>query len=425
MTDTQFRSVTRRLDRDFDLLLFAGDDGWLFEHEGSGLAGRGCATTVNLPGRDAQGSIQELRKVLRTIEVDDAVNRAGTGPVAFGALPFDPNKVRQLTIPSVIVGRSSDGTRWLTTITAVAKGQATASEAEIIAQHDAIDLGSPLPPESQVDTGDIRISSKVSPDEWCQALVEGRALLGDDQPLQKFVLARELVIETQHPLPKSVVLNRLRNNFPTCYITSIDDMVGASPELLVSRQGDIVRSRPLAGTTSRSPDPVQDAQLSARLLASSKDRHEHQIVVDMVYDKLVPWCSYLDWEPEPSVLGVANVAHLATFLEGRLSSPPASAIELVTELHPTPAICGTPTDLALELINRLEGDSRGAYAGPVGWVDYQGNGDWAVGIRSALIETNTASVFAGVGVVKDSDPEAELAETRAKFQAILQALLRP
>lgn len=425
MTDLGFHAITRRLDHDFDLLLFAGDDGFLFEHEGVGVAGRGVLETVEVRPRDPSGARDDLAQVWAAFTIDDQVQRPGTGPIAFGALPFNPNASRYLRIPRIVLGRDADGTRWITSLHRLNDPEAPQTEEEITRYHQGISLGEPLPKESETDPGTIAVRSTVSPKDWCQALVEGRSRLGEGKELSKFVLARELTITTENPLPITVILQRLRNNFPTCFITSVDGMVGASPELLVSRKADIVRSRPLAGTTRRSPDPIQDAQLSARLLASTKDRHEHQIVVDMVYDSLLPYCSYLDWEAEPTVLGVANVAHLATFLEGRLSSPAADAIELVTTLHPTPAIGGTPTDLALALIEHLEGDSRGAYAGPVGWVDYAGNGDWAVGIRSAHIENNTASVFAGVGVVEDSDPEAELAETRAKFQAILQALLRP
>jgi menaquinone-specific isochorismate synthase len=338
--------------------------------------------------------------------------------VALAALPFDPAGTGTLVVPTAVVGRAEDGTRWVTRLSRADDDvdlDADATVAELLGRR----------PPSLIDPGRVEIRSSRSPQDWMDALVSGREQIRGEGPLRKFVLAREIVVEAERSLSRRDILDRLRAAYPACFITSIDQMVGASPELLLSRRGDIVRSRPLAGTAPRSPDPNTDSRLAATLLASAKNREEHQIVIDMVHDTLLPWCSYLDAEPEPSVIGMANVQHLATYLEGRLSMPAASALELVTALHPTPAICGTPTDVALEVIRDLEGFDRGAYAGPAGWVDAQGNGDWVVGIRSAELDGTTARVFAGVGVVADSDPGAELEETRNKLQAMLSALLRP
>jgi isochorismate synthase len=408
MAEAALVATTRRLDTDLDLLAIAGSDGVLVEHEGRGLAGRGVARRVTVPaGADAAAAVHAM---LDEIEIDDEVGLPGCGPVAFGALPFAPDAAKDLVIPEVVVGRGEDGTRWLTTI-----GPAGAPPEMTVSQ---------LPPESVVDPGPMHVTAARSSADWCAALEVGRDRIRSGE-LSKFVFAREVNVSWERPLPRQVVLARLRAAYPTCYITSVGPMVGASPELLLSRRGDIVRTRPLAGTAPRSPDPTTDARLAASLLASAKDRQEHQIVIDMLHDTLLPWCSYLDAEPEPSVVGMANVQHLATYLEGRLSSPAASALELVQAVHPTPAVGGTPRDVALAVIAELEAAERGAYAGPVGWVDASGNGDWVVGIRSAELDDTSARVFAGVGVVADSDPVAELAETRAKFQAILSALLRP
>jgi menaquinone-specific isochorismate synthase len=241
----------------------------------------------------------------------------------------------------------------------------------------------------------------------------------------KVVLAREIVVEADDDLPVAAILRRLRRTFPDALRFSIDGFVGASPELLVARVGDIVRCHPMAGTAPRSGDPAADARLGAALLASEKNRVEHRHTIDLVHDTLIGFCSYLDEDAEPSVVAMANVQHLGTRVQGRLSSPPASVVELVTVLHPTPAVCGRPRPAALELIGRHENIDRGRYAGPVGWVDSAGNGSWAVGIRGAQIDGATARVLAGVGVVADSDPVAELAETRAKLQAMLGAIVRP
>jgi isochorismate synthase len=221
------------------------------------------------------------------------------------------------------------------------------------------------------------------------------------------------------------VVRRLRHGYPSCFVFSVEGFVGASPELLVSRTGDVVRSQPMAGSAPRSGDPSADARLAAGLLASAKDREEHQITIDVAHDTLLPWCSYLDALAEPTVVPVANVQHLATLVEGRLSSPAPSALALARALHPTPAVGGSPTDEALRVMAELEGLDRDRYAGPVGWVDAAGNGRFAVGIRSAEVSGSTARLFAGVGVVADSDPDAELAETRVKLQALLSAIVRP
>jgi isochorismate synthase len=415
--EARLRATTRRLDADVDLLAVAGDDGVLFERERIGLAGRGTALRLDLPAGGAPAA-DTVAEALGGLEIDDEVGAPGCGPVAFGALPFDPTGTRHLVVPELVVGRADDGTRWVTTI----------APASARIDHDMVGASLPIAAtwaESDIDPGEVRITAARPPSDWCAALSIGRDRIRSDAALDKFVLARELRISTERALPVSSMLNRLRATFPSCYLTSVAPMVGASPELLVSRVGDIVRSRPMAGTARRSADPTVDARLAAALLASAKDREEHQITIDMVHDTLLPWCSYLDAEPEPSVVAVANVQHLATYLEGRLSAPAASVLELVTALHPTPAVCGSPRDHALALITDLEEADRGAYAGPVGWIDHRGNGEWAVGIRSAEVAGTSIRVFAGVGVVADSDPDAELAETRAKFQALLSAVVRP
>ncbi len=203
--------------------------------------------------------------------------------------------------------------------------------------------------------------------------------------------------------------------------------MGASPELLVEVDGAVVRSNPLAGTTPRTGDVDNDARLAAELQASTKNQIEHRVVIDDVHDRLLPYVSYLDWEPEPSVVTVANVQHLGTRMEGRLSQPGPSVVELVRALAPTPALGGHPRDAALELIERVEGFERGRYGGAVGWVDARGDGTWAVAIRCAEFSADrrSARLVAGGGIVADSEPLAELAETQAKFQAMLSAIIRP
>jgi menaquinone-specific isochorismate synthase len=242
---------------------------------------------------------------------------------------------------------------------------------------------------------------------------------------EKVVLARQVEVEANGPIIVSDVLARLRALFPACMVFSVEGFVGASPELLVRRMGRLVRSHPLAGTVPRSGDPDADGRLAAGLLGSEKERHEHAVVVEAVAHTLRPHCTHLDVPDVPSIVPLRNVSHLGTLIEGELLQPTPSALELAARLHPTPAVAGTPRQAALERIVAVEGFDRGRYAGPVGWVDANGDGEWAVGIRSATLDGNRARLVAGVGVVADSDPEAELAETQLKLQALLAAVVRP
>jgi menaquinone-specific isochorismate synthase len=267
----------------------------------------------------------------------------------------------------------------------------------------------------------------VRPAEWWCELVARATKAMRDSPadgLSKVVLAREVLVEADVAFDRAVVLERLRRSYPGCFVFHVDGFLGASPELLVSRTGDVVRAQPMAGTAPRGGDPATDARLAASLLASPTYRHEHQITIDMVFDTLIGWCSYLDYEPEPSIVGIANVQHLATTVEGRLSRPAPSILELVTALHPTPAVNGWPRAEARSWIEANEGFDRGRYAGAVGWVDGRGNGTFAVSIRCADVDGATARLVAGNGIVADSDPDTELAETQVKLQAMLGALTR-
>lgn len=391
---------TRRLDHDVDLLAVAGTDGVVLARDGVGLAGRGTALEIEVD------DVRSAQAQLASVAVDDEVGGPGAGVVAFGAWPFVPSAPRRLRVPEVIVGRDDRGTRWVTTVGEVDPTPVLLDTAE----------PGPLPEQVTVET-------TQTAEDWCAAVLAGRAAIraGD---LRKVVLARELVVSTDRPIDPRGVLRRLASAFPGCTLAAVDGFVCASPETLVARHGDVVRSHPLAGTAPRGGDPTADARLAAGLLASAKDRAEHQVTIDFVHETLLPWCSFLDEEAEPSVVGVANVQHLGTMVEGRLSDPAPSVLEMVEALHPTPAVGGDPRDAALDLIARLEPGDRGRYAGPVGWVDGAGNGRWAVGIRSAELAGTEARLWAGVGIVADSDPAAELEETRAKAQAMLGALVR-
>jgi isochorismate synthase len=394
------RAITRPLDKNVDLNDVAGDDGLLFVRDGVGVASRGIARRID---------VEEATASLASIDRDDEVRQPGCGPVAIGALPFTPGEPCQLIIPKVLVGKAADGSRWITVIDGSVE--------------EAIEALAPLPPPRPA-AGSFSVSPGVPIDTYLKAVGAARDAVRAGE-ITKAVIARDIVIRSDEPIDIRAVLRRLRASYGSSFRYSMEGFVGASPELLVERRGDVVRSHPLAGTTPRTGDPSADARLAAELMSSMKNQVEHRVVIDVVNDTLLPYCSYLDWEAEPSIVAVANVQHLGTALEGRLSKPLPSVLDLARLLSPTPALGGHPRDVALDLIRSVEGFDRGRYGGTVGWVDADGNGTWAVAIRCAQIDRNRARLFAGGGIVADSDPYAELAETQAKFQAMLSAIIRP
>jgi menaquinone-specific isochorismate synthase len=400
VTEPRFVARTRHLAAPVDLLAAAGSDGLLHVQGGQGLAGRGVAARVPVSG---------AARWLADVEADDEVGRPGTGAVAFGALPFHPDPSADVLVPAVVWGSDGDAA-WVTTI-----GPPHQTP-------EVPDLGPAAAPEPAAVEPEV--APVRAPEWWCDLVARATAHLRE-QPeggLSKVVLAREVLVQQAQPFDRSAVLRRLAATYPGCFLFLVDGFLGASPELLVRRDGGQVRAQPMAGTAPRGSDPEADAALAEGLRSSATYRHEHQITIDMVYDTLLPWCSYLDYEPEPSIVAVANVQHLASYVEGLLSEPAPSVLELVAALHPTPAVSGWPRDLAIAWIDEHEGFERGRYAGAVGWVDATGNGTWAVSIRCAQVRGGEARVVAGNGIVADSDPPTELAETEAKLAAMLSAL---
>ncbi|MEV4401331.1 isochorismate synthase [Actinoplanes sp. NPDC049598] len=242
----------------------------------------------------------------------------------------------------------------------------------------------------------------------------------------KVVLARSLRADAPGFDPGPVV-RALAGREPRGYTFGVDlgggrTLFGASPELLVSRHGAQVTANPLAGSAARSDDPAEDRRRAEALLRSEKDRHEHAVVATAVAEGLRPYCSSLTVPAEPSLVRTATMWHLSTLVTGVVADPAVSALRLATALHPTPAVCGTPTAAARVAISELEPFDRGFYTGMVGWVDATGDGEWAVTIRCATADEDGLDLFAGAGVVAGSDPRAELAETTAKLGTMLAAL---
>ncbi|MCK0207822.1 isochorismate synthase [Starkeya koreensis] len=258
------------------------------------------------------------------------------------------------------------------------------------------------------------------------AVAQALCLLArEEEGLRKIVLSRSLKLVADCPVEAAALLRALaRDESVTAFCVPLPRgriLVGATPELLVSKRGAAVTSRPLAGSARRSSDAGEDRAAAQALLASAKDRREHREVVTAILDQLAPHCEEL-FAPEPELAATASMWHLGTPISGRLRDPSFSALDLSLLLHPTPAVCGSPRLPAARAIAALEGYERGFYAGAVGWCDAQGDGDWHVAIRCAEIAGNEARLYAGAGIVTGSDPVAEGEETSAKFAALLTAL---
>jgi menaquinone-specific isochorismate synthase len=381
--------VTRAIPPPDDLVDHLGPDGQAWLHDGRGFVTRGVAARVD---------VEEAEAMLADIEVDDPLGWPGTGPLAVGALPFDPAAPGSLVIPSVLIGRTSDGRGWIT------------------------EVGAPRPLEhgatSDVEPTRWQITSPLDRRRW--GAMVSRALQAIDRgELAKVVLARPVVIEADAPFSPARTLRHLVRSEPGCFVHHADGEIGASPELLLRRTGTELESRPLAGTA-----PVADGAV-ARLQASKKDAREHELVIDGMRAALAPLCQGLEVPTEPVPASFSSVVHLATPIRGLLQEPAPSALVLARRLHPTAAVAGTPCAAALGVIAALEREGRGRYAGPVGWVDARGDGEWAVALRGAELDENRAILRAGAGIVDGSDADAEWAETQAKLEPMLRAFITP
>ncbi|MDG3010259.1 isochorismate synthase [Rhodococcus sp. D2-41] len=324
---------------------------------------------------------------------------ADGAPMIVGALPFDPHHPAALTVPETVARLSGP---WRT---------------------------DPLPPLPEVRlVGELPSAAEHL--ERVTALIE-RVRSG---AVDKVVAARSVLLAADDPISPHALLARLISQDPGGNGFGVDlsaaggdwagrTLVGSSPEVLIRRHGRRVRCWPLAGSAPRHSEPEADEQEAARLLASAKNRHEHAFVVEWLRERLGPFCRELTVAPEPGLLGTPDVWHLGTPIDGVLDDRGGSALDLALAVHPTPAVCGTPTPAALAAIREVEED-RGFYAGAVGWCDANGDGDWMVAIRCAEISADglRARAFAGGGIVAGSVPEDELAETSTKLRTLLSAL---
>lgn len=399
-----------------DLLAAFGEGGCVWLHDGAGFATAGVAARIPVgtgPER-LEVAAAETDRVLSAIEViDDGAGEPGTGPLAVGALPFADGTPGELVVPALVVGRTPSGRCWITEV-----GPPGRFDRPWAARGGA---RSPGRPPSPLSRWPLSPPPTAPNGERFKAAVVRALERIDAGDLTKVVLACQVEVALAAGLEVREIVDRLRASYPSCFTFAVGGFVGSSPELLVRRLGREVLSRPMAGSVARTGRAAEDERGAAMLATSAKDLGEHGLVVDTVRRALEPVCREIVVEA-PEVVRLATVAHLASTVSGRLSAPAPSALGLVGLLHPTPAVGGLPRREALAAIADLEGFDRGLYAGPVGWVDRRGDGEWAVALRCAQVHGDRAVLAAGAGIVAGSEPEAEWHETEAKLAPMLRAL---
>ncbi len=413
MTSSAGPIVVRTVDLDLDattglLALLPTDRPVTWLRRGEGLVGWGVAAEIRTSGATRFADAAKWwSETTGRVVVRDEVDEPGTGLVCFGTFAFaDEPGDSVLTVPEVVVGRRGDRA-WLTTVT---RGS--------LEQHGPLTLADPPVEPLAVSFADGALDGE----RWMSVVADAVSRIGAGE-LEKVVLARDLVATADGPVDVRWPLARLARDYPMCWTFHVDGLFGATPELLVRRERGLVTSRVLAGTIRRTGDDERDLALAATLARSSKDLEEHEYAVRSVADALDPHCSSMNVPEAPFVLHLPNVMHLATDVAGVVhDAETVSSLQLAEALHPSAAVGGTPTPEATRLIAELEGMDRGRYAGPVGWMDAGGDGEWGIALRSAEVQGGTVRLFAGCGIVADSDPEAELAESQAKFVPVRDSL---
>lgn len=378
-----------------------------FLRDGDGIVGIGEALRLEYIGRSRiMDAAAAWRALAAASTVDDAVRLPGSGLVAFGSFAFSSASAATslLIVPAVIVGRRN-GVSWVTRIRPAGSlpGGATPLDA---------------PPAGKAFTTSLT-PGQMSPKAYAAAVASalGHIAAGD---ASKVVLARDLVGQIPADADLRLPIARLAAAYPETFTFALDGLIGSSPETLVRVQGNTVSARVLAGTAARGSDAASDAIAQATIATSVKDLAEHDFARAGVIASLEPHASGLSTDASPFPLALPNLWHLASDVTGTLTDG-SSALDLVAALHPTAAVAGTPTDVALQLIAQLEPFDRGRYAGPVGWVGADGDGEWAVALRCAQVTDGVVRAFAGAGIVAGSDPARELAETTLKFRPIADA----
>jgi len=401
-----------------DLLdLLPADAPLAWVRRGDGLVAWGEALRIETSGPERFARADEAwRRIVEHAVVRDEVLLPGTGPVAFGSFSFDDESAAGgvLVVPRVVVGRRA-GRAWLTTLTPAG---------DLGAPPDVAALRAADPPTGP---GDVRqADGALSPERWGVAVSDAVARIRRGA-VDKVVLARDVTVTGERPVDPRWVARRLADRYAATWTFVVDGLVGATPELLVRSQKGLVTSRVLAGTIRRTGNDEADMARAGILAHSSKDLEEHEYAVASVAAALTPFCSSTNVPDVPFVLPLPNVLHLASDVTGVLGpdAPRPSSLALAAALHPSAAVCGTPTAAARDVIRAVEHMDRDRYAGPVGWLGADGDGEWGIGLRSGRVsgdDPRTVRLFAGCGVVAASEPAAELAESEAKLEPMRWAL---
>lgn len=372
-----------------------------FVRNGGGIIGYGEAVRLRASGKDRIATLADgWRSLVSTATVTDNVMLPGTGLVAFGSIAFADESAAEsvLIVPEVLIG-SRDGRMWLTTVNGA---KLTSSSIYSVSTAAGFREG------KQSRAGFAAAVSKT-----VSEIEAGTA--------EKVVMARDIVFDISNEFDIRNTLVKLAERYPTCWTYSVDGTFGASPELLVRVSHGQVSARVLAGTAGRGTDPGVDLAISQALAASHKNLEEHRYAVDSLVHALEPFCDHVDADTEPFSLSLPNVWHLASDVHGVLKEE-ASVLDLASALHPTAAVAGTPRTSAQKLIAEIEPFDRGRYAGPVGWIGSDGDGEWAIALRGGQLGESSITAFAGCGIVAESEAESELAETDLKFQPIIGSL---
>ncbi|MHA7175279.1 isochorismate synthase [Arthrobacter sp. Sr24] len=406
---------------------------WL--RRGEGLVGFGEIVSYAGTGVSRFSDAEQWWKsLLATANVDDSIRMPGTGAMAFGSFAFSKTSAAKsvLVVPALVVGFSA-GTAWLTQLS-LDGSIPTAESALALLRELASSSSSSSTSARESSTPDTSSKGTVRPgalteEQWKDSVRAGVAAIAHGG-LEKVVLARDVLATFPTPVSRVSILQRLVGLYDECWTYGVRGLVGATPEMLIKVDGATAQARVLAGTLDREDEPAGSTGFAATVLGGSlKQRQEHDFAVRSLTRQLAPFATDLSFPAEPFILELPNVWHLASDVTAQLASSNGhipTSLALVEALHPTAAVCGTPREEAATLILELEKMDRGPYAGPVGWLDGAGNGEWGIALRGAVLEdAHSVRLYAGAGIVEASDPEAELAETWAKFRPMLQALRLP
>jgi menaquinone-specific isochorismate synthase len=374
---------------------------------GDGLIGFGVYKKFEISGKNRFNEAKKWwNSQLSEFIIQNNVHGVGTGPIVFSSFAFDSNEPSVLIIPKIIIGQKN-GKSWITWV-----GDIKQPSIERL--------------KTSSQSGIMHWENRVNEeDKWREQVSKAVVAIKSGQ-LEKIVLARDLKANSETPINLSNLLQRLEIDYPSTWVFLVDGLIGATPELLVRLSKSLITSRVLAGTIQKTGNEDKDLALAASLAKSSKDLEEHEYAVKSVANALAPFCSSTNVPESPFVLHLSNVMHLATDVTGVLnhSAQQADIFKLIENLHPSAAVCGTPKDLAKKLILELENMNRSRYAGPVGWIDAQGDGEIAIALRCGELsnENKSIRIFAGCGIVAGSDPATEYAESQAKLMPMRTAL---